>query len=292
MRERVEAITSQMGREAGALSPRPAAVRGLTFQEVIDGLLSSRPATRPVQSSLYSVRSGDTLCSICEAFLKQTGKTPSRPETYAAVQQVAAANGLKNPDLLSIGQTIDLSVLSTSTTQEKAAGSVPSAAETTSTRRTAQSLLAEALDRLSPRVETPQPVLKGSVSVSSNYGMRRDPFAKRTEWHSGVDLAAKTGTSVYPAMSGTVTFSGWQSGYGRVVILQHDNGVETVYAHNSRNLAHVGDRVTGDKAIARVGSSGRATGSHLHFEVRKNGKDVNPSPYLTRDASLQIAKAF
>jgi len=122
--------------------------------------------------------------------------------------------------------------------------------------------------------------LGGPARLTSGYGYRKDPFTGQREFHHGIDLAAKTGTAIHPVREGTVAFAGWQQGYGRVVIVEHDDNTETVYAHNSKNLVAPGMRVTEGESIAEVGSSGRSTGPHLRFEVRRNGRAIDPMPYL------------
>ena len=113
-------------------------------------------------------------------------------------------------------------------------------------------------------------------SISSGYGNRRDPFTGRTSFHTGVDVPAPLGTNIFAAADGTVIFSGWQGGFGNTVIIDHGNGMQTLYAHASTLLVGRGARVTRGEVIARVGSTGRSTGNHLHFEVRINGAHTNP----------------
>ncbi len=142
--------------------------------------------------------------------------------------------------------------------------------------------------------ETPwSRTIRDPARMSSGFGMRRDPFTGRPAFHKGVDLAAKTGTDIYPVDTGVVKFSGWQSGYGRVVIVEHSDGMESVYAHNSNNLVTPGQLVGPDAPIAKVGSSGRSTGPHLHFEVRRDGRAIDPMPYLRGGigTSVQLADA-
>lgn len=117
---------------------------------------------------------------------------------------------------------------------------------------------------------------------SSPFGLRRDPFHGRSRHHKGVDFAAKRGSDVVAVAAGVVTWSGRKSGYGWVVEVSHADGYSTLYAHNQRNLAQVGDLVQRGQVIALVGSSGRSTGPHLHFEVKKNGRQVNPETYIAR----------
>jgi murein DD-endopeptidase MepM/ murein hydrolase activator NlpD len=112
--------------------------------------------------------------------------------------------------------------------------------------------------------------------ISSRFGPRGRGF------HYGVDIIAPVGTVVRAAESGVVSYSGWMSGYGRVVIITHASGLQTVYAHNSVNLVREGQRVNKGDPIARVGSTGNATCPHLHFEMRRNGRPVDPLEFLRR----------
>jgi murein DD-endopeptidase MepM/ murein hydrolase activator NlpD len=114
--------------------------------------------------------------------------------------------------------------------------------------------------------------------VSSTWGNRT--LLGTTRHHSGVDLAAPSGTPIYSTGSGVVTKSGWGSGYGQYVEIDHGNGYITRYAHASRLMVNAGDRVSAGEHIANVGCTGRCTGPHLHFEVVKNGQRKNPTTYL------------
>lgn len=117
--------------------------------------------------------------------------------------------------------------------------------------------------------------------ISSPFGERISPTNRRTtEFHHGIDIANTSGTSVVAAGSGIVTYSGYNGGYGRMIIISHGYGYTSVYAHNSRNLVEVGDHVKQGETIARMGQTGRATGPHLHFEVRVNGEPKDPMNYL------------
>lgn len=118
--------------------------------------------------------------------------------------------------------------------------------------------------------------------ISSPFGPRPDPFTGARSHHFGVDIDANIGDPIHAAADGIVTFSGIQSGFGVTVVIDHGNGYETLYAHNQRNLVRVGDVVRAGQQIATVGSSGRSTGSHLHFEVHVNGRPVDPRAYLAR----------
>lgn len=123
------------------------------------------------------------------------------------------------------------------------------------------------------------PVGDGFKRVSSKYGMREDPFTGHEKFHHGVDIAAKEGSPVYPAAEGTVVFCGTRGGYGNVVEVLHSNGLVTRYGHNAKNLVREGDHVTTRDAIASVGSTGRSTGPHLHFEILKDGSAIDPSRF-------------
>jgi murein DD-endopeptidase MepM/ murein hydrolase activator NlpD len=110
--------------------------------------------------------------------------------------------------------------------------------------------------------------------VSSGFGQRRGRL------HAGVDMPAPTGTPIYACWSGRVIIAGWQGGYGNAVVIDHGGGKATLYAHQSRMAASVGQTVSAGSVIGYVGSTGNSTGPHLHFEVRINGDPVNPAPYL------------
>ncbi|MBF0545720.1 MAG: M23 family metallopeptidase [Candidatus Riflebacteria bacterium] len=113
--------------------------------------------------------------------------------------------------------------------------------------------------------------------VSSGYGYRKHPFRRKVEFHSGVDLRANRGTLIRCVSSGMVTFAGWKRGYGLVVEVDHGFGVKTLYGHCSRLIVKTGVLVKPGDFIGRVGSTGTSTGNHLHFEVIKNQRTINPS---------------
>lgn len=118
--------------------------------------------------------------------------------------------------------------------------------------------------------------------VSSEYGMREHPISGEPRFHHGIDIAANEGTPIYPVKGGEVIFSGQQHGYGNVVIIKHPDGYVTKYAHCEENFVSKGDMVDINTLIARVGSTGDATGSHLHFEVAHNGRSINPREIFIR----------
>lgn len=121
--------------------------------------------------------------------------------------------------------------------------------------------------------------------ISSGFGVRADPFNGHQSMHEGVDIASRMGSPVLAVGDGVVTHSGERAGYGLLVEITHESGLVTRYAHTSATLVKVGDRVKKGQSIALVGSSGRSTGPHLHFEVVRNGIPVNPMRYLQQASS-------
>jgi murein DD-endopeptidase MepM/ murein hydrolase activator NlpD len=115
---------------------------------------------------------------------------------------------------------------------------------------------------------------------SSRYGKRSDPLTGEKRMHKGMDFKAKYGVDVFASASGVVLFAGVSGGYGNLVQLRHANGYTTYYGHLSAILVKQGQKVRRGTRIGKVGTSGRVTGPHLHFEIRKNGKPVNPLPLI------------
>jgi murein DD-endopeptidase MepM/ murein hydrolase activator NlpD len=120
-----------------------------------------------------------------------------------------------------------------------------------------------------------------NLKLSSGFGNRKDPFTSRKAFHAGLDFPRPTGTTVLSAGAGTVSFVGKKSGYGNVVEVTHGAGLVTRYAHLSAFLAKEGQEVSTGTPIAKVGSTGRSTGPHLHFEVRRDDRAVDPMRYLS-----------
>ena len=116
--------------------------------------------------------------------------------------------------------------------------------------------------------------------ISSNYGYRRDPFSGRRAHHKGVDIATKAGAPIKAVAAGIIIHADFKAGFGLMVAINHGNGYTTRYAHALSTLVKVGDKVEKGQYIAVVGSSGRSTGPHVHFEVLDNGRNVNPGRYL------------
>lgn len=118
--------------------------------------------------------------------------------------------------------------------------------------------------------------------LSSRYGKRNDPFTGKQEFHGGLDFAGKKGSAVVAVGDGVVSFQGKKSGFGNLVEVTHGNGYVTRYGHNQKNLVKVGDTVKKGQQIALMGSTGRSTGPHVHFEVVRDGKTVNPAKYTDK----------
>ena len=116
--------------------------------------------------------------------------------------------------------------------------------------------------------------------LSSGWGMRSDPFTGRAQFHKGVDFAGRKGQDIVAVASGIVTFSGNHYGFGKMVEINHGNGISTRYAHNSQNVVKEGDAIKKGDVVAKMGTTGRSTGYHVHFEVLKDGKPVNPAKFL------------
>ena len=123
--------------------------------------------------------------------------------------------------------------------------------------------------------------IRSDVSFTSGFGVRSDPFRGGAAMHPGIDLAGQIGTPIYATADGTVLRAGWNSGgYGNLVEVDHGRGITTRYGHLSAILVHEGDRITRGQLVGRMGSTGRSTGSHLHYEVRIDGRAVNPIPFM------------
>jgi septal ring factor EnvC (AmiA/AmiB activator) len=134
-----------------------------------------------------------------------------------------------------------------------------------------------------------RPVLSGFIS--SAFGNRVDPFTGRTQFHPGVDFAGPPGSQVVSVASGVVSYSGERMGYGNVVEVNHGNGYVTRYAHNQKNMVKVGDTIQKGDLLSLIGSTGRSTGPHLHFEVLRDGRQIDPMSFITKNAASPLTAA-
>ena len=257
-----------------------AAARGVhtaSFKDILTSMAESASTTTSTPSSLVPkssalrqldsvvVHQGDCLSRICSEQLKEKGSAASPQEIYSAVKRVAEANHIADPDKIYAGQTLDMSVLATSVSS----GGIPNAVTVPESTQQWKALVKEA------------------VALASGFGLRKDPFTGQVHQHNGIDVVAPAGAPIHAMAAGSVIFSGWKSGYGNTVIIRHADGLESLYGHASTVLVQVGEWVACHTPIGSVGSTGRATGAHLHFEVRKNGKALNPMALLNGD-SLQV----
>jgi murein DD-endopeptidase MepM/ murein hydrolase activator NlpD len=143
----------------------------------------------------------------------------------------------------------------------------------------------QALEMVMASRELGQRIMPGGLPliggwISSHFGYRTDPFTGHGAFHAGVDFAGPAGSRVIAVGPGVVSYSGWKQGYGYVVEITHPTGYVTRYGHNSRNLVRVGQSVQKNDALAIIGSTGRSTGTHVHFEVLRDGNVLNPMKYL------------
>ena len=149
-----------------------------------------------------------------------------------------------------------------------------------------QTVTSEPVSEVQKRGTAPRPTWAPTGSfrwptngtITSRYGSRY--IFGGSDWHDGLDIANRTGTDIVAADGGIVTYAGWMSGYGYLVRIDHQNGYETYYGHNSKLLVSVGDKVFKGQHIAEMGATGRVTGTHCHFEIRYNGQTKNPLNYL------------
>lgn len=236
----------------------------------------------------YTVKPGDTLSSIAEEF-------------NSSVDSIAYINGLLSPDRISVGKQLSVIANASGIVVEVSRGdtlsdlsaryNVPvdvivrvnhlSAPDNISA---GQSLI---LPGARPGGRSIQSVARSSAlrwpvtgPVTSGFGWRVHPITGDSEFHQGIDIAASEGTSVVAAASGTISSRGWYGGYGRLIIIDHGNGIETRYGHLSGYAVDQGGEVSAGQVVGYIGSSGISTGPHLHFEVRVNGEAVDPKYYL------------
>ena len=237
--------------------------------------IAGAPPAGSAERCLHTVRRGDSIARIAAQY-------------RVTRHGIATANHLANPNALKVGQRLAVPGC-TSGTRRRGPSPPPLAVELD-----AGLLLARVGPRHIPtRLFVAVPEFNGAAvdfawpidgPVASGFGKRR------TGWHAGVDIKADLGTPILAAAAGTVLFSGWASFYGRVVKIQHQNGFITIYAHNHENLVQVGDEVAAGAPIATVGRTGRASATHLHFEIRRDGMAFNPIYLLdTRDAGPVLA---
>ncbi len=240
-----------------------------------------------------TVEPGDSLWSLSERY-------------GVPVSTLSGANGLGPDEMLSVGDTLSIpGVQADAVPGDQGGGAEPSitieSGDSLSSIALRHGTSVEALKDLNGldndvlnagstlllppapgRTVTPHIIWPLSGAITSYFGPRT---LLGMTYHYGIDIDGETGDPVTAAMPGVVTYSGWQGGYGYLVVIEAD-GVEYFYGHASELLVQVGEQVAAGDVVAKVGSTGRSTGSHLHFEIRIDGQAVDPLPYLERTASL------
>ncbi len=222
--------------------------------------LSRRPATRTVVA-------GDALWAIAAS-------------AGVSVEALAAANRLSEDAILPLGRVLTIPRPGTFAATHVASPRSASAGRPAATHRAVAA---------SPS-PVPEGVLAGARrlallwpsggTVTSRFGWRVHPIFGGREFHTGMDIATRYGSPVVAAREGVVRFVGWKSGYGRLIVVDHDAGVDTSYSHLSATLVSPGQRVAQGQVIGRIGNSGWSTGPHLFFEVRRNGVPMDPAHFL------------
>ena len=142
----------------------------------------------------------------------------------------------------------------------------------------------DSLERLLAAIPTSKPA--AITAMTSNFGYRRDPFTGEGAMHSGIDFHGPSGTPILAASDGRISFAGTKGGYGNCIEITHSGGIVTRYAHMRRLIARIGQKVARGQEIGEMGSTGRSTGTHLHFEVRLNGQAVNPAKFLKANPDI------
>lgn len=201
----------------------------------------------------------------------QTAFVDSKEEAEKAVEQLKQEYAEKLEE-------IDISVQEMYTQDLSSIGTVEVASALSTVENEVVAKVEEQIEIKSRTLDgiyfSSQPV---AGNITSRYGANE---SIRDHTHKGLDIAAPNGTAIKAAAEGTVTYAGWMGGYGNLVIISHGNGIQTYYGHCSKLYVSNGQKVTAGTKIAAVGSTGNSTGNHLHFEIRKNGSQINPQKYV------------
>ncbi|AZO95391.1 M23 family metallopeptidase [Halocella sp. SP3-1] len=237
----------------------------------------------------YTIKKGDTLSLIANSFNIKT-------------EEIIKINNIKNPDLILVGEKIRIPSEGIKYTV-KSGDSLWKIAQSFKVKLqqiinlnritkpgiiyTGQKLIIPVTNdrtryQLASRAKSINYIWPVQGRISSEYGWRIHPIRKKREFHTGLDIAVPYGTPVYAAEDGIVEFSSQAGGYGKLVIIRHQDNSKTYYGHNLLLKVNKGDRVKQGKVIALSGNSGTSTGPHLHFEIRINNKHCNPLQYLNK----------
>jgi len=287
-RGRANTSTISATNESAGASPIVGSAASVSVSNETGGATGGGNAQPEVRLVKYTVKPGDTLSSIAEAY-------------NTSVESIAYINGLLSPDRISVGKELSVIANASGIVVEVSRGDTISEIsarynvpvdvivkvnhlDDPDSISAGQSLI---LPGARPAGRPVQAVSRYSAlrwplvgSVTSGFGWRIHPITGASEFHQGIDIAASEGTPVVAAAAGTVTFAGWYGDYGRLIAIDHGNGIETRYAHLSGYAVSQGSEVSAGEVIGYVGSSGLSTGPHLHFEVRTGGKAVDPRDYL------------
>lgn len=269
---------------------------------VVDSALPVADSTDIQENTVYVVKRGDTLSQIAQRY-------------QVSVKQLMAQNNITNPNLISIGQMIEIPAIGSASNRVSVVHTVKRGdtlwdiaklyGVNVNTLTQFNGLYNPNDLKIGQDVVIPADVaaVNASLADSSDSSKRRtvqlasrsesgsflwpvqgvitSKFGRRWgEFHYGLDIAAPTGTPVKASRAGVVVASGWRGTYGNAVIIEHDSNYRTLYAHNSRLLVKEGDVVVAGQKIAEVGSTGRSTGPHLHFEIHQNEKALDPLRFL------------
>jgi len=240
---------------------RQAPSQAITNQETVKQELARQEIVKQETSqhdSTYIIQSGDTLSHIVSSSLRESGQEYSTRDVYQLVNMIAAHNEIDNPDRIYAGNQIDLEPLY----------SGQFIAQETKPQHTA----------MAGELQSP---VKGYIT--SGFGLRNHPISKQEHFHNGIDIGVPTGTPVTPVQSGQVVFSGEKGGYGQVVEIDHNNGMRSVYGHLSDLMVKTGDRIEANDVIALSGNTGRTTGPHLHLEIHRDGRVIDPLTVISRN---------
>lgn len=276
-----EATSSEPPPPADVMKPQP----GVQNSPMLSTLAAeSNPTAEPAVDT-YVVSRGDSLIRIAKKFKMSVDELRAMNQIKGSLIMRGQKLKVRVSDIaVTAGRLASLSTFAANGTErdtphDRPATRITEPAKSSSSSKKKSSKIGRILNKANDSRRIFQWPLRGTVS--SPYGMRLHPVHRQLKMHTGIDIACGNGTNIRAVAAGTIKFAGWMSGYGRIVIIRHANGFETRYAHCSRFLVKRGDKVnTGDK-VARSGSSGTATGPHLHFEVRKRGRHLNPITYLT-----------
>lgn len=288
----------------------PRGTSGQAFRSALDRHIASEASTNPgtAASTVHTIRSGDTLSDVVKKRMDTLGMQYETGDIYRQVRMVAAANKIDDPDRVYVDQRIDLSAVG----RELVTASGGPATHTIPAQQPAKftainipappsplprpssaapaSLTLGAPEAQSTQPQSPQPqdatqeyLLPATGRLTSGYGTRNDPFTGAVRFHHGIDIALSRGTPVGSVASGDILFVGRRGGYGHVVEIDHGRGETSLYAHLGETSVTAGQAIERGQVIGLSGSSGRSTGPHLHFEIRRDGNSIDPATVLPVD---------